>query len=72
MPLCERAELKQNWPKDDMQWVFRKYEHNDGSYAELVATKVVEENSLYGGLKNKTSDAATKEPYGAPRQRNYL
>jgi hypothetical protein len=26
---------------------------------------------LYGEQENKTSDAATKEPYGAPRQRNY-
>lgn len=26
---------------------FRKYEHNDGSYAEILKSKVIEENSLF-------------------------
>jgi hypothetical protein len=39
---------------DCLAWsFFRKYEHSDDSYAELVAAKIVEESSLYGGTEKQ-------------------
>lgn len=33
---------------DCLSWaMFRKYEHKDGSYAEVINTKIVEENGLF-------------------------
>jgi hypothetical protein len=34
---------------DCLAWsFFRKYEYGDSSYADIVASRVIEENSLYG------------------------